>query len=85
MRGLSGPRPLCRVPDISSKPRIWNRKVGAISLETRTTGEITGPRKDRNHTPFGVAKSRRHLYASTLNFTDLRYVEGSGYWGINLG
>ena len=26
-----------------------------------------------------------HLYPSTLNFSGIRYVEGDGYWGINLG
>ena len=79
IRELSGPRPLCRVTDIGSKPRIWNRKVGAISSETRPTSELTVPRMDRNPTPFKLTKSQRHLYTSTINFADLRYAEGGGY------
>jgi len=60
-------------------------KAGAISFETRTTDEVMGPRKDRNITPFRLTKSWCHPYASTLNPSDLRYVEDNGYWGINLG
>ena len=76
---LSGPRPLRRVPDIYSKPRIWNRKARAISFETRTTDRIMGSRKDRNPTPLGFTKSWRQLYGSTLNFTDQHNVESSRY------
>ena len=79
IRDLSGPRPLCRVPDICSKPRIWNRKAGAISFETRTTNEIMGVRKGRNSTPFKLTKFWCHLYASSLDFADLPYVGGSRY------
>lgn len=64
---------MCWVPDIISKSRIWNRKAGASSFET------LGPRKDRNQTPFRFTKSWCHLYASNLNYTAIRYVEGSRY------
>jgi len=58
---------------------MWNRKAGAISFETRSTSEITVPRKNRNPTPFKFTKSQRHLYASTINLADIRYAEGDGY------
>ena len=35
MRELSGPRPLCRVVDIVSKPLIWNQINTVYSLEFR--------------------------------------------------
>jgi len=70
---------VCRVTDICSKPRIWNYEAAAISLETRSTGEITRPREDRNPTPFRLTGSQRHFYTPTLDFADLRYVEDSGY------
>jgi len=62
-----------------------NNKAGAISFETRIADEIiVVPRKDRNRTPFRLTKSLCGLYASALNFTNLHYVEGSRYRGINL-
>jgi len=79
IRELSGPRPLCWVADIGFEPYIWNRKPGAISFDTRSTSEITVPRKDHNPTPFKLTKSQCRLYASTLDFTDLHYAEGGGY------
>ena len=39
IRELSGPRPLRRVVDIVSKPRIWSRSAKAISLENWPTLE----------------------------------------------
>ena len=42
LRELSGPRPLHRVEDIVSKPRIWNRGAMAISLESQPTLQIMG-------------------------------------------
>jgi len=43
VRELSGPRPLCRVPDACSRQHVWNRGARAILFETRTTEEIMGP------------------------------------------
>ena len=58
IRELLGPRPLCRVPDIYSKPPgIWDQKAEVISFEIRTTNEIMEPRKDRNSAPFRFTKS----------------------------
>jgi hypothetical protein len=37
LRELSGPRPLCRDPDIVSKPRIWKHSASAVSLESQST------------------------------------------------
>ena len=42
LRELSGPRPLRRVVDIVSKPRIWSRGTKTISLESRPTLQVTG-------------------------------------------
>ena len=41
-----GPRPLHRVADIVSKPRIWNHNTTAASLENQPTSRITGDGKD---------------------------------------
>ena len=41
-----GPRPLHRVADIVSKPRIWNHNTTAASLENQPTSRITGDRED---------------------------------------
>jgi len=79
IRELSGPCPLCRVPDICSKPRIWNRGARVISFGTRTTDEIMGPSKDRDPTPFRLTRSWCRLYGSTLNFTEPCCVEDSRY------
>jgi len=48
---LSGPRPLRRVADIVSKPRIWNRNAGIDSFEAHPTTRIMGGGKDRNYPP----------------------------------
>ena len=40
IRELSGPRPLCRVGDIVSKPRIWNNGDKPVSLENSQPFEL---------------------------------------------
>ena len=42
LRELSGPRPLRRVVDIVSKPRIWSRGAKAILLDNRPALQVTG-------------------------------------------
>ena len=42
LRELSGPRPLHRVVDIVSKPRIWSRGAEAISFENWPTLQVKG-------------------------------------------
>ena len=42
LRELSGPRPLRRVADIVSKPRIWSRGAKAILLDNRPVLQVTG-------------------------------------------
>ena len=42
IRGLSGPRPFCRVVGIVSKPQMWGRGATAISFENRPTLQVTG-------------------------------------------
>ena len=85
IRELSGPRPLCRVRDIVSKPRIWNRGAQAVLLENRTTVRAIGVGKgcDLTYSTSIEYLYRRHVWAP--NFIDLRYVEGLRYCRINLG
>jgi len=85
IKELSGPRPLCRVGDIVSKPRIWNCGAEAVSLENRTTVRDIGVGKGCDlvySTSIGCLHRRR---VRALNFIDLRYMEGLRYWRINLG
>jgi len=79
IRELSGPRPLHRVTDNVSKPRIWNDNVGTISFETQSADRIMGIGKDRNTACVRLIQYRDYLYASTISFIELRYVEGCGY------
>lgn len=50
--GLSGPRPLCRVADIVSKPRILDRSTPAVSPENQSIFRITGVGKDCDPTMY---------------------------------
>jgi len=78
-RELSGPRPLRRVTNIDSKPRIWNRGAGTILFESQPTAQIMGGGKDRNPAYLRPTECQHHPCATAFGFIELRCVKGRRY------
>ena len=60
IRELSGPRPLGRVVDFVSKPRIWSCGAKAILLKSGSTFRIMGDRKDQKPAQFKLTVPWSH-------------------------
>ena len=74
----SGPRPLRRVMDTISKPRIRSRGANAISLENRPTLQVTGSGRTAISSAPTVPHAGPHLDTQLFNPTGVREVEVLG-------
>jgi len=79
IRELSGPRPLCRVTDVDSKPLIWNRNTRVISFEAQPTAQIMGGGKDHNPAKLRPTECSYIPARLSFDFIELCYMDGHRY------